>query len=319
MYSNVIELNSGWGAEYFVNKALNTLGHETWCIDYRKYRDVLYDKFSEAPLCDVFLLQRGDYFPIQILRALDIPNFFWASELVSRCRDQDRLLRSKQFSHVFFRTHNCIESVISKGWLTRDQCSIMLSGFDDTVFRPLNSPKDIDILFVGAITPRRKKLLSDLQNDVEVVVEKVFGEKCVELINRSKIILNIHADDYLDTETRVYEVLGCNAFLLTEKLSPENPFTNQELVEFKDIHECKEIIKYSLANEEYRSKVAMNGYQSAVRKHTYTMRAKELISMFSSYMPQSNFNGRNLDPTLFAFYKLEESINKYIPRNLKRL
>ncbi|MBI5677238.1 MAG: glycosyltransferase [Planctomycetes bacterium] len=294
LYVNVIECNAGWGAEVFVDKGFRNLGHTTHCIDYRKHRDKLHSLFSELPEYDVFLLQRGDYFPIDLIESVRVPRFFWASELVSRCRDQDRLLSSGLFDHIFFRTKRCIETAVSHGWVKRDRCSILLSGFDETIHR-MNSDikRDIDILFVGSITPRRKILLEKLQSNFNVTIANAFGRELVQLFNRSKIVLNIHAEDHEDTETRVFETLGCGSFLLTERLSEENPFTCEHLVEFETFDELCDKVKYYLDHTKERDTIAMRGYAEALARHTYTHRAEEIIRAMSTYLPKLNQQNEN--------------------------
>ena len=67
-------------------------------------------------------------------------------------------------------------------------------------------------------------------------------------INRSKIVLNIHSEEHLDLETRVFEVLGCGSLLISEKLDSINPFNSQELIECKSIPEICDKINYYLKN-----------------------------------------------------------------------
>ena len=316
LYSNVIELHEGWGAEYFVNQGFKNLGYKTHCIDYRKYRKDIYSKFLQAPKCDVFLLQRGDKFPISIIHSLEMPKLFWASELVKRCRDQDRLFIHGKFDHIFFRTEECINIVVDRGWIQRERCSVLLSGFDETVFQPIkNIKKDIDVLFVGFITERRKNILDRINRYHKVQVMSAFGEDLVGLINRSKIILNIHSEDQLDTETRVFEVLGCGGFLLSEKLSCENPFTAQELSQFNSLEECICKINSFLLDDEQRNTIASNGYKAAIREHTYTMRAKQIADTMLKELDKYNRNHKpgkkNLKETRLMFLRLMEKFGMY--------
>lgn len=286
LYVNVIERNAGWGAEWFVNRGFQALGHVTHCIDYRKHRGKLHHLFKEIPECDVFLLQRGDNFPIDLIESIEIPRFFWASELVSRCRDQDRLLTSGLFHHIFFHSERCIKSAVSYGWVSQNMCSVLLNGFDETIHQPIpNVSRDINVLFVGSMTPRRKNCLDRLGAYFNVKIASAFGEDFVKLANRSKIILNIHAEDVKDTETRVFETLGCGAFLLTERLSAENPFLNgKHLVEFDTFDELCDKVKYYLEREGERDAIARSGYAEAIAHHTYRHRADEIVRVMASYL-----------------------------------
>jgi hypothetical protein len=304
-YVNVIEKNAGWGSEYFLDKALRGLGHETYCVDYRKNRYRLYRRFVNAPNCDVFLLQRGDYFPIPLVRAVGSPRLFLASELVSRNRDQDRLLKSDLFDHVFLRSNNCLDSVVSRSWVKSGKCSLLLSAFDENLHRKIpGTTKDIDLLFVGHSSGRRRIILQKIASRFNCLVTKAFGEEMVRLFNRARIILNIHADDFPDTETRVFETLGCGSFLLSERLASENPFSERELVQAGDTEDLFKKIRYFLDHSEERETIAERGYLAAFKNHTYTHRARQMAEVMSSFLkPGPENNGlikRGLDLRMYA-------------------
>ena len=291
-YANVIEKNAGWGSDYFLDKALRGLGHETYCVDYRKNRYRLYQRFINAPDCDAFLLQRGDYFPIPLIKSLQIPRFFLTTELVSRCRDQERLLKSGLFDHIFLHTRNCIDTIISKNWVKPSQCSLLLPAFDENLQRKIpGTVKDIDLLFVGRLSSRRRIILQKIASRFNCLVTKAFGEDLVRLFNRTKIILNIHTEDFLDIETRVFETLGCGSFLLTEQLSSENPFSDRELVQFEDTEDLMKKIRYFLDHNEEREAIAERGHVSNLKNHTYTHRAQQILEVMSSLLkpaPENN-------------------------------
>lgn len=316
-YVNVIEQNAGWGAECFINKEFLNQGHFTYCVDYRNNRYNLYNLFSKAPDCDVFLLQRGDYFPISLLKSIQIPRFFWASELVSRNRDQDRLLMSHLFDHVFFHTNACKQTAISRGWVDQANSSVLLNGFDPSVFRPMPEvKKDIDVLFTGTVTPRRKTILGELAKDIDIYIPpKKFltTEEIVVLFNRAKIVLNIHADNFPDTETRIFEVLGSGGFVLAERLSEENPFTAEELVEYSDNADLVKKIRYYLEHEDQRARIAHNGHTAAMNKHTYAVRAKEIADVMASYAGKTQRNSKMIKKDhLFYAYCVNEKFSSIL-------
>lgn len=282
-YVSLIETNTGWGAEYFLNHALVSQGHTTVCLDYKRHWDRLEWCFRNAPPSDVLFLQRGENFPVDVVRLHPGPRVFWASELLSRRSDQDELIRSGLFDHVFFHSRACVETAERKGWLSSEKASVLLNGFDARLFRPLPLAKDIDVLFVGYLTPRRRSHLQELSKSFHVVFGNAFGEELASLINRARVVLNIHAEDYLDTETRIFEVLGCGAFCLSEPLSSENPFGPEALVQCP-MESFKETIAYYLAHDTERQGIARNGYRQARKMHTYGHRAKEISAVFHAHL-----------------------------------
>ena len=289
-YINVMEQNTGWGAECFVNRGFLRNGHETITLDYRKNRHHLAKHFLSIDKdFDILFLQRGDGFPLELLEAVNRPRIFWASELVTRNRDQDRLFRSGLFDHIFVHTHTCKNILVKKGWVSAENVSVLLNGFDETVQYPIPlAYKDIDVLFVGSVSPRRRKWLDHLKKNYDIVEANAFGTDMTTLLNRGKIILNIHAEDFSDTETRVFEALGCRTFLLSEKLSEESPFASEiHLVETDDLSQMSEKIDYYLKNGDEREKIVGCGHQEALARHTYTKRAEEIADLFSTYVKPS--------------------------------
>lgn len=143
LYIAVHEQNKDWGAEHFLAKAFLSLGVDLVTIDYRKHRKDIIQRIKQVGDFDYFFLQRGDDFPIGILKSINRPKFFWASELVSRNRDQDRLLNSGLFEHVFVHTLACKRSIIEKGWLTEDKVTVLLNGFDPESHYPIEGIKKI--------------------------------------------------------------------------------------------------------------------------------------------------------------------------------
>jgi spore maturation protein CgeB len=152
---------------------------------------------------------------------------------------------------------------------------------------------------------RREKILGELQSEFNIKICQAYGEKMVQLFNRAKIVLNIHAEEFLDTETRIYEALGCGSFLISEKLSGENPFiAGKHYIEVNDLKMMKDQIKYYLENQTEREEIALNGYHEAINKHTYYVRAKEFTKKFEEQTLKTEtpaFNSRKLN--IFSIYE----------------
>lgn len=268
-----------------MDRAFRKLSNETVCIDYRINRYSMYSQLARSPSCHFLLLQRGDWFPLALVNSINIPRFFWSSELFSRCRDHDHLLSSGLFEHVFMRTQSCIDAVVEKGWIKRERCSVLLSAYDADTHHPVQDvAKEVDLLFVGTITPRRKMILNELATRYNVKVVSAFGNAMADAVNRAKIVLNIHAEEFLDTETRVFEVLGCGAFLMSEYLSSENPFSEHDLVQWQHIPELIDKIGYYLQHETERAEIAAHGLQTAINNHTYNHRAQEILEVILHYV-----------------------------------
>ena len=289
LFISKIETNAGWGFETFLNAALQKEGIETVCLDFQKHRYHLAQSLLEMQEdFDGVLVQRGRGYsiPSQVLQAIRRPRFFVFTELLSRHPDQYYMLRDNLFDHVFLRSQDCIEFVQTKGWLPQERVGLFLSAIDPAMCAPLSGvEKDIDVLFVGSMTRRRERILAELQKEMPVTVASAFGQEMMGLVNRAKIVLNLHAEDFLDTETRVYEVLACGGFLITEKLSRESPFLpDVHLAEVAGFASLRDKIVDSLAHPEQRQRMAEAGRAEVIAHHTIEQRARQLHEAFSRYI-----------------------------------
>jgi spore maturation protein CgeB len=133
----------------------------------------------------------------------------------------------------------------------------------------------------------------------------------VRLYNRSKIVLNIHAEDHLDTETRVFEALGCGAFVLSEPLSEECPFEpGVHLAVASGINELERSLAFLLSHKEDRLRIAEQGHQAAVERHTYTTRAAQIAALMAQYVRARSIEGPSVDrDAVLAFRRREPRVN----------
>lgn len=109
----------------------------------------------------------------------------------------------------------------NRAWLSRElqvQAEILMLGHEPELERiPRAREQDIDVLFYGATTPRRKKILIALQRSgLRVVVLEgvppVFGKERDSLVARSRVVLNLHAYD-----THIFEQVRVNYLLINGK------------------------------------------------------------------------------------------------------
>jgi len=277
IHSGVFNEESSWGAEGFLCEAFREAGLETRTLDYRGNRHRIYKSLMKAPMFDAFFLQRGDFFPLQIVRSMKAPKLFWDSELPYQDWDHEHLIKGNPFDHYFFYTESTIDYYVEKCGLDRAKSSVLGGAFEPSIHRPLeNIQKDIDVLFVGSSTPRRRAVFAELEKrnrGFKLVVTSAHKEEMIELINRARIVLNVHATDFATVETRVYEVLGCGSFLLTEKLPPDNPFTDKDFAQFDDVDDLVKKIEHYLNNSIEMEEMAAHGRETALAGHTYYHRA----------------------------------------------
>lgn len=91
--------------------------------------------------------------------------------------------------------------------------------------------KDIDILFIGTINERRKKILEKLDewcknNNYNIkIVSNIFGDELIKIINKSKLIINLHYYDNAILEVfRLHDILPYSCQIISE-----NPGNEEEM------------------------------------------------------------------------------------------
>lgn len=320
LYANVIEANAGWGAEVSMSRELVTAGYTVENLDYRVNRNRLSRVFGHVKNFDLFFLQRGDHFPVILVKAIERPKVFFFSELVSVRNDADELFRSNLFDHYLVRGEYCRQELIRRGWVPSEKISVMLSAFDPSVYYPDPlATKDLDILFVGTPSQRRKLILDQLNKEFRVTVTSAFGHDASVLFNSAKIVLNLHATDELDTETRIYEALGAGAFVVTEKLAQESPFINgADLIEVNSLADLPDVLRHYLASQDEREKIALHGHTTARQDHTYRVRVKQLSELFARF-ETSSYQGPPTDLRQLMVVGVQEKLNNGIMWSKRRI
>lgn len=121
---------------------------------------------------------------------------------------------------------------------------------------------------------------------------QIFLRREGERRNRERIVIdspvlwwdNFHS--FLGTfrpqvKVRHFEIIGCGGFCLTDDADNLRDYyeDGKEIVIFKDINDCIEKIKYYLAHDEERERIARAGYERTIRDHTYEQRFNEIFKV----------------------------------------
>lgn len=131
---------------------------------------------------------------------------------------------------------------------------------------PLSFYQDIDVAFVGSITPRRERVLGELQSfGLKVFVGvNLYGEERDKIFGRSKIALNVHTYD-----AQVFEIVRVS-YLLANRIcvvsevgrdrALEAPF--QRGVAFATYNEVGAACRVLLRDTERRRRIATAGFEA---------------------------------------------------------
>ena len=93
-------------------------------------------------------------------------------------------------------------------------------GFHEEMMEPPGPElPDFDVLFVGFVTERRKRILERLQQLCSVSVQPLWGKDFVQALGRSKLLLNIHQYDIPTPveQPRISYALNNGAMVISEE------------------------------------------------------------------------------------------------------
>jgi glycosyltransferase involved in cell wall biosynthesis len=123
-----------------------------------------------------------------------------------------------------------------------------------------NIERDVDVLFLGYVTERRRDLLASLQSQlrrhgrkIHVVERNCYGDERTRLLNRSKIVLNLQRFPWEFPIIRLLMAMGCKTLVVSERASDPGPFVEDKHVILRNVSDLGEALVTYLANDEKRS------------------------------------------------------------------
>ncbi|HMM88292.1 CgeB family protein [Bradyrhizobium sp.] len=177
--------------------------------------------------------------------------------------------------------------------------------FEPTLLEALPPPPatDIDVSFVGTVSPDHKQRMALLETVAERYDLKLFGNppqalsassplhRCFQgevwgadmyqTLRRSKITLNSHIDmaGREAGNMRLFEATGVGAFLLTDfKDNLHTLFApDREVAVWRSVDDCLEAIGRALGDAASRAGIAAAGQARTMAQHTYRHRAAEIL------------------------------------------
>ena len=177
--------------------------------------------------------------------------------------------------------------------------------FEPTIFQALPAAPvmDIDVSFVGTVSPDHRQRIALLEAVAERYDLKLFGNppqalpassplhRCFQgevwgaemyqVLRRSRISLNSHIDmaGREAGNMRLFEATGVGAFLLTDfKDNLDTLFEpDREVAVWRSVDDCLKAIERALADDADRKAVARAGHARTMAQHTYRHRAAEIL------------------------------------------
>ncbi|MDZ7586437.1 MAG: glycosyltransferase, partial [Patescibacteria group bacterium] len=151
--------------------------------------------------------------------------------------------------------------------------------------RGIRGVRDIDVLFVGTLTPARKKFLNELKKLLPesvnfVIKEFVWEEKYAKLMSRAKIVLNpIRPEMTGGANLRMFEIPAFGALELGSFGKKEWLTPGKEMLVYRDAEEAAGLIVEYLKEGKKMEEMAKRGRKRVLEEHTFEKRAEKLMEI----------------------------------------
>ncbi|MDI6717339.1 MAG: glycosyltransferase, partial [Actinomycetota bacterium] len=117
---------------------------------------------------------------------------------------------------------------------------------------------------------------------------EAWGLDMYNILHNSKIVVNRHIDvaENYANNMRLYEATGAGAFLITDYRDNLNELfeIGKEVEVYRSAEELVEKVKYYLAHDDERKKIAEAGQARTLRDHTWEKRMAELVEIIERYI-----------------------------------
>lgn len=182
---------------------------------------------------EVLLAYRPELLPISVLNAFSGVKIGFSSEIFPKLidgkviADKSHMKKFEFFDNSATRKYDLMYhyDISSKEFL--ESQNVRIDGYppyplSDELFQVSSAERDIDILFIGRVSPRRYHLIEPFKrkNMRFVSIDHGFyGAELLNLLRRTKVLLNIHAENHVSFEPRTLIGAAVGAVVVTEPLS----------------------------------------------------------------------------------------------------
>jgi hypothetical protein len=182
--------------------------------------------------------------------------------------------------------------------------------FEPRILMHVQKTQEHDVVFVGGVSPAHadrmqflEKIASRVKIDwwgygVEYLAhdsalrrshrEPVWALEMYDKLHNARIALNHHIDVSKNcaNNMRLFEATGVATCLVTDhKDNLETLFQpGKEVLAYRSVEECVEMIAHYLAHEEERKAIAEAGQARTLKEHTYFQRMKQFASLAEYYL-----------------------------------
>jgi Glycosyl transferases group 1 len=168
-------------------------------------------------------------------------------------------------------------------------------GFRPEDGRDLGLERTIDVLFLGAgDVPRRKHAIRTLKRRGVDVVEAgswkqgrgIWGERRVELLNRTRILLNFARQPGQLSGQRLIVGMANKTLVVSEPIWKPDPFVPGTHYVESPLDEMADVVRYYLAHEDERARIAEQGHRFVTRELLYDDSIARLVELVETGVAQ---------------------------------
>jgi len=168
-------------------------------------------------------------------------------------------------------------------------------GYEPSCGQDLNLTRDIDVLFLGAQdVPRRNRLLERLRKcgiRIHVVggyaSPGCWGKDRTELLNRTKILLNLSRTPGEFPDLRLILGMANKALVVSEPIYRPDPFVPGQHFISASIEEMPERIRYYLTHDEVRASISERAYGLITQEVTMERSVNQIVDLISNFTAYS--------------------------------
>ena len=225
---------------------------------------------------------------------------------------------ARSFDFVFLAQKAYVQPMIRAGI---DNVMWLPLACDPEIHGKVELPKSCDVGFVGSISSkpdRRNHLLGRINKQFELDCQRKFMNEMAEHFSKSKIVFNNAINN--DLNMRVFEALCSGSLLVTD---PANGSGLKELFEDKehlvvyDDDQLEETISHYLVNDVVREKIAAQGRNEVLARHTYEHRINEMIQILDNRIEGSNESESQDDKSSSYYQNVRHDLIPLVPDNAK--
>jgi len=201
------------------------------------------------------------------------PKLFWAIDYDHTRYAQAKIIQNfcmkNKFSHIFVIDTKMIES--GKQITGINHSYLPYATSDKFCEKSIN--KDVDVGFIGS--PYDDRVMMFPKNTQ--YINGVIGDKYLEAISRIKINLNYSITNGMNG--KVFEILGCKGFLLTNNTHDSHKMFGNFLPLYESRGDLMEKVDYYLKHDNERDKIRYTCYDYVMKNETYVQRAEKIIEL----------------------------------------